>query len=117
MACPERVTAAQGDGSIPEDIHDGETQPMEVDLPPLSPEPDVSEDFTDGEPTVSEAPEPAEHLVNMLADCRNGHAQLKANEQRWSEARLVGHSAYAGEYLELRNCPHCGSTVTKEISP
>lgn len=103
---------AQQPGAVPTGVHDGNTEPMEVDLPAAVP---FSDDFSDGDETVDLPPEPAEHLMNMLADCRAGHAQLKADEAAWSRAQLVGFMA--ADAVELRNCPRCGSTVAKEITP
>lgn len=56
--------------------------------------------------------------LDALSDCRNQHAELKADEARWAEARLVGYSGGVDPgdpRLQLRNCPTCKSTVAKEV--
>jgi hypothetical protein len=92
-------------GAIPESTHDGETQPMEIDIPP-------SERKTLKLRVVSD-----DDTTDKLADCRNQHAELKADASRWEALKFVGFSkGLDGDPdLELRNCNHCQSTVAKEL--
>jgi hypothetical protein len=74
-----------------------------------------SDEFADGEPTRPDASGPPEHLMNMLADCRYGHAELKANEHAWAAATLTGYGGCDGELYEHRECPWCGVVVSKQV--
>jgi hypothetical protein len=75
-----------------------------------------ADDFADEEPTQPDMASPPESLLNMLADCRNGHAELKANEQVWSRAKLTGHGGCDGELFEHRECPWCLAVVAKQVA-
>lgn len=47
--------------------------------------------------------------------CNFDHAALKASLALWLALPLVGTQRFEGEALELRNCPHCRSTIAIEI--
>lgn len=94
-------------GAVPESTHDGHTEPLEIDPRP-------SERPTLEVPALSDRDLAT---TDKLADCRNGHGLLKADEERWSTLKYVGFVAGVdGDApLELRNCGHCGSTVAREL--
>jgi hypothetical protein len=93
-------------GAIPESTHDGETEPMEIDDIP------TSERKTLKLRAIGDA-----DTTDKLADCRNQHRELKADASRWDLLPRVGYSkGIDGDPdLELANCPHCKSTVAKEL--
>jgi hypothetical protein len=55
-------------------------------------------------------------LGDALSDCRNDHAQLKADEVRWSALPRTGYvyGVDGDGDIEQRKC-HCGSVVAKEL--
>lgn len=55
-------------------------------------------------------------MLDLMADCRNGHAELLADEPRWLALPVVG--LYVSEHddneiIETRVCA-CGDAVSKE---
>ena len=51
--------------------------------------------------------------VRAAACTRESHAAAKADPATWQTWRLLGRQ---GD-LELRDCPHCRSTLGKEVMP
>jgi hypothetical protein len=56
---------------------------------------------------------PLADAVRSVACTRESHAAAKADPATWQTWRLLGRQ---GD-LELRDCPHCGSTLGKAVSP
>lgn len=55
-------------------------------------------------------------------ECARGyHAELKADDARWSQLRVlgiqqvIGHGSKPGYSLELVNCPGCGTTLARKL--
>lgn len=67
-------------------------------------------------PTVKQRTLRDMELLELLADCRRGHAELLASPERWHALPVVG--IYAGQVdgcpVETRVCG-CGEYVSKEI--
>lgn len=51
--------------------------------------------------------------VRAAACTRESHAAAKADDATWQTWRLLGRQ---GD-LELRDCPHCRSTLGKAVAP
>ncbi len=56
---------------------------------------------------------PLADAVRSVACTRESHAAAKADDATWQTWRLLGRQ---GD-LELRDCPHCRSTLGKEVAP
>lgn len=98
------MLTAEAPGAIPESTHDGNTEPVEVDVPP-------------SERKTLEVPALNSLLEALRDDCQTGHNELKSDVIRWEGLVRVGfvRGTDGDPSLELRNCPRCKSTICKEM--